>query len=75
MAGKSELRNVLAIMACVCVLPSPQGITTPFLISRRNEWSVLIEDIPYYMHTSYETILLQCFQEMRHYYILRTIKT
>ncbi len=33
-----------------------RGIKTPFLISTRNEWSVLILDIPYYMHTSYETI-------------------
>ncbi len=28
-----------------------RGIKTPFLISTRNEWSVLIEDIPYCMHT------------------------
>ncbi len=37
------------------------GINTRFLISTRNERSVLIQDIPYYMHTSYETILLQRF--------------
>ncbi len=36
-------------------------LKTPFLISTRNEWSVLMQDIPYYMHTSYETILLQHF--------------
>ncbi len=41
-------------------------INTPFLISTRNEWSVLIWDVPYYMHTSYETILLQRFQDMGH---------
>ncbi len=50
-------------------------IKTPFLISTRNEWSVRIWDVPYYMQTSYETILLQHFQDMGHYYILRTIKT
>ncbi len=26
----------------------------------------LLEDIPYYMHTSYETILLQRFWDMGH---------
>ncbi len=26
-------------------------------------------DVPYYMHTSYETILLQRFQDMEHYSI------
>ncbi len=30
------------------------AIKTPFLISTRNELSVLIWDVPYYMHTSYE---------------------
>ncbi len=42
---------------------------TPFLISTRNEWSVLIWDVPYYMHTSYETILLERFQDMGNYSI------
>ncbi len=37
--------------------------------------SVLIWDVPYYMHTSYETILLQHFLDMGHFFILRTIKT
>ncbi len=32
----------------------------------KNELSVLIWDVPYYMHTSYETILLQSFQDMGH---------
>ncbi len=39
-----------------------------FLISTRNEWSVLIWDVPYYMHSSYETILLQHL-DMGHYSI------
>ncbi len=34
----------------------------PILISTSNEWSVLIWYVPYYMHTSYETILLQHFR-------------
>ncbi len=29
----------------------------------------LYRDVPYYMHTSYETILLQRFQDMGHYSI------
>ncbi len=32
----------------------------------KNEWSVLIEDIPYYMHSWYETILRQRFWDMGH---------
>ncbi len=40
-----------------------RGYKDPILISTRNEWSVLIWDVPYYMHTSYETILLQHFQD------------
>ncbi len=46
-----------------------EGYKTPFLLSTINEWSVLMQDIPYYMHTSYETLLLQRFQDMGHYSI------
>ncbi len=36
--------------------------------NKYKKWMVSsLWDVPYYMHTSYETILLQRFQEMRHY--------
>ncbi len=36
--------------------------------------SVLIEDIPYYMHTSYKTILLQRFRDIGQYDNLESYK-
>ncbi len=36
---------------------------------------IIIGDITHYMHTSYETFLMQSFQDMGHFLISRGIKT